>query len=405
MFLTMCYKLCKPIKGAISMSLSQQMGEHIKAAQTWMSDRAKEKFGGDSPQQRVLKRRFGINEAAELCGVTSESIRKAESAGRLPTPDYKDSKAQRPIRAGYTLNQIEHMRSVFNTHPWRPEHLEAITVSVPGGKGGSWKTATTAHFAQWLSLKGYRILLVDIDPQAHASMYFGFHPEINVSEADTILPFMLGEKDDLSYCVKETSWPNLDVIPSNLQLQRIESELHNAEIEYQPHQMLQAGIDGVKDHYDIVLIDGHPDLGIGTTNMICASDVVLIATSAETNDINSTCQLMGLIKDIYHEDDGLDVSHEPYVRVLPTKLGAPNSSSLKNLSEMKIFWAGLPVEAGVHFTDEVGKGQRRMATIYEQADSSERSSPTAWKRATEIFDATYNEILNDIIKPMWKEED
>ncbi|WP_182027479.1 AAA family ATPase, partial [Vibrio rotiferianus] len=214
---------------------------------------------------------------------------------------------------------------------------------------------------------------------------------------------MLGDKDDLSYCVKETAWPNLDIIPSHLQMQRLESEIEDAELEYQPHQMLQAGIDGIKDHYDVVIVDGHPDLGMGTTNMICASDVVLIATSAEVNDINSTCQLMGLITDIYGEN-GLETTHEPYVRILPTKLGAAKSSSLENLADMRAFWGAMPLKNGVFHTDEVGKGQRRMATIYEQADSSERSTPAAWKRATEIFDAPFKEILDEIIKPMWEDE-
>lgn len=384
------------------MSLSEQMNGCIHHAKTWMTERAKIKFGEDSPSARVLKRRFGINEAAELVGVSRQAIVKAENEGRLPKPDYKDTASNKPVRSGFTLQQINEMRHVFNTSPWRPNNLDPIILSIPGGKGGCWKTSTSAHFGQWLSLKGYRVLVVDIDPQAHLSMYFGYHPELNTTVEQTILPFMLGDKDDLSYCVQETAWPNLDIIPSHLQLQRLEREMPEADLEHQTHQMLQAGLATISDHYDIVIIDGHPDLGIGTTNMICASDVTLIATSVEVNDINSTCQLMGLIADIYSED-GLDVTHEPVVRVLPTKLGNKTSSSNQNLLDMQAFWAGLPIKNGCFYTDEVGKGQRRMATIYEQADSSERSTPAAWKRATDIFDATFSEILNDLIKPMWDE--
>ena len=117
--------------------------------------------------------------------------------------------------------------------------------------------------------------------------------------------------------------------------------------------------------------------------------------------MNSTCQLMGLIEDIY-SDDGLETTHEPYVRVLPTKLGAEHSSSQANLLDMKRFWNGMPLESGVFFTDEVGKGQRKAATIYEQAE--DRGTPAAWKRATDIYDATFTEILNSIIKPMWEVE-
>ncbi|WP_413760932.1 AAA family ATPase, partial [Vibrio vulnificus] len=91
----------------------------------------------------------------------------------------------------------------------------------------------------------------DIDPQAHGSMYFGYHPELNTDVNDTVLPFMLGEKDDLTYCINETAWPKLEIIASNLQLQRIESELLEADIEYPADQMLRAGLMTVQDSYDV----------------------------------------------------------------------------------------------------------------------------------------------------------
>jgi len=387
----------------MSQMLYEQMQAYIDSFKQWSKARAKAKFGDDSPQARELKRRFGIVEASELIGVSRETIAKAEKDGRLPPPEYKDTEANRPIRLGYTLAQIDHMRDVFKTQPYQRLSTYPIVLSIPGGKGGCFKTSTAVHLAQWLSLKGYRVLFVDIDPQAHGSMYFGYHPELNTDINDTVLPYMLGEKDDLTYCINETAWPKLEIIASNLQLQRIESELLEAGTEYPAHLMLKAGLAGVQDNYDVIIIDGHPDLGLGTTNMICASDVVLIATSVEINDMNSTCQLMGLIRDIY-KPNGLDQLDEPYVRVLPTKLGAENSSSIENLSDMNRFWPGMPLRSGVHITDEVGKGQRKSATIYEQCGTSERSSPSAWKRATAIYDATFNEILNEILKPMWEAE-
>lgn len=389
------------------MSLSEQMDVCIKNAMNWMHARAVAKFGDDSPENRVLKRRFRVNEAAELIkpGMSRQTIYKAEKEGRLPTPDYKDSTTGKPVRAGYTLAQIEYMREVFNAQPHRPEDSDAVVLAMPGGKGGCWKTSTAAHFAQWLSLKGYRVWCIDIDPQSHLSMYFGYHPELNTTEEDTALPYLLGDKDDLSYCIKETAWPNLHITPSHLQMQRLEREMPEADLEYPVHRMLESGIDEYRHNYDIIIIDGHPDLGIGTMNMICASDVTLVVTSAEVNDINSTCQLMGLIRDIYKKEGGLDVSQEPLTRVLPTKLGGDASSSKKNLKNMQEFWPGMVLSSGCQFTEEVGKGQRRGATIYEQADSTERSSPAAWTRAIKIFDEPFTEILDDLIKPQWAEEE
>ncbi|WNY35834.1 ParA-like partition protein [Vibrio phage Vb_VaM_Valp1] len=387
------------------MSVSTLMRNCIGAASDWSSSRAKAVFGDDSPEARKIKRRFKINAAAAYIGVSRQAIEKAEKEGRLPPADYIDSKGDnpRPIRAGYTLDQIEMMREHFGTQPYRSEDSEAVTLAIPGGKGGCYKTSTTANFAQWCSLQGYRVLAIDIDPQAHLSMYFGYHPELNTTINDTVLPFMLGDEDDLTYCVKNTAWPKLDIIPSHLQMQRLERELPEADIPYQTHTMLQAGIATISDSYDIIIIDGHPDLGMGTMNMICASDVTLIATSTEVNDINSTTQLMALIADIYDEASLLETTHEPLVRVLPTKLGGVGSSSQANLRDIMKIWPGLPLTNGVRVTDEVGKGQRRMASIYEQADE-QRSSPAAWKRANDIFEPTFTEMLEELIKPFWKEE-
>lgn len=384
------------------MKLAEQMTACIHASTEWNRARAAAAFGNDSPEARKIKRRFKINAAAAYIGVSRQAIESAEKEGRLPPADYIDSKGEnpRPVRAGYTLEQIDSMRDVFGKQPYRPEGSEAVVFAVTGGKGGCYKTSTAANYAQWLSLRGYRVLVVDMDPQAHLSMYFGYHPELNTTINDTVLPYLLGDEDDLTYCVKATAWPKLDIIPGHLHMQRLERELPEADIEYAPHQMLQAGLQTISDNYDIIILDGHPDLGMGTLNMICASTVTLMATSTEVNDINSTSQLMSLVRDIYDENSMMETTHEPIVRVLPTKLNGPKSSSYKNLEDMHRFWPGLPLLNGIRVTDEIGKGQRRMASIYEQAEE-QRSSPAAWKRANDIYEACFSEMLDSLVKPVW----
>lgn len=384
------------------MKLTEQMRSCVHEANEWSTKRAKKVFGDDSPESRKIKRRFKINSASKYVGVTRQAIEKAEKEGRLPPADYIDSKGEnpRPVREGYTLEQMDAMREHFQTQPYQMAKLSPVTLAIVGGKGGCYKTSTAVSFAQWCSLKGYRVLLIDIDQQSHASMYFGYHPELNTTVNDTVLPFMLGEEDDLSYCVKGTAWPKLDIIPSHLQMQRLEREIQDADIDYAVHEMLQAGIETIADNYDLIIVDGHPDLGIGTMNMICASDATLIATSTEVNDINSTSQLMSLIADIYDPKSQLDTTHEPIVRVLPTKLGVSGSASQENVHDLMRIWPGMVFLNGIRVTDEVGKGQRRMASIYEQADD-QRSSPAAWKRASDVFEHTFEELINTVIKPLW----
>ena len=129
-------------------------------------------------------------------------------------------------RVGYTIEQINHMRDVFGTRLRRAEDVFPPVIGVAAHKGGVYKTSVSVHLAQDLALKGLRVLLVEgNDPQGTASMYHGWVPDLHIHAEDTLLPFYLGEKDDVTYAIKPTCWPGLDIIPSCLALHRIETEL------------------------------------------------------------------------------------------------------------------------------------------------------------------------------------
>jgi chromosome partitioning protein len=383
------------------MDLIDTLNDAISRSMGLITGVARGQFGDESPEARRITRRFGLNEASEMVGVSRTAIEKAEGEGRLPAPEMTESKGvvRTTRRAGYTLEQIDVMRRVFGTCPWRAADDPALVLSIDGNKGGCYKTATNVHLAQWLSLQGYRVLLIDIDQQGHASMYFGYVPGLHVQAEDTVLPWMLGERDDLTYCVKPTAWPNLDLIPACLDLQQLESRMPAVpHLPAPEHLMLRHGIETVSDDYDIILIDGHPDLGIGTINQICASDIILVATSCEINDYMSSAQYFTAVRDALAQ---LDLGgYQPVLKVLLTKLGPPQSSSQWMASLLREELDGLVLPGGISVTDEVGKGQMRMMTIFEQ-DKDNRSSISAWRRALAIYEPIFRHIEQQLILPQW----
>ncbi|MBN3478745.1 AAA family ATPase, partial [Pseudomonas savastanoi pv. phaseolicola] len=158
-------------------------------------------------------------------------------------------------------------------------------IGVAAHKGGVYKTSVSVHLAQDLALKGLRVLLVEgNDPQGTASMYHGWVPDLHIHAEDTLLPFYLGEKDDVTYAIKPTCWPGLDIIPSCLALHRIETELmgkfDEGKLPTDPHLMLRLAIETVAHDYDVIVIDSAPNLGIGTINVVCAADVLIVPTPA-----------------------------------------------------------------------------------------------------------------------------
>lgn len=382
------------------MSLIEMLDDAVVKSTALVKGVAMGQFGDDTPDARKISRRFGISEAAEMIGVSKTAITKAEDEGRLPAPDMVETNGRvRSVRrAGYTIQQIDNMRAVFRKHPWRTESEDAVVVSIDGNKGGCYKTATNVHLAQWLSLSGYRVLLIDIDQQAHASMYFGYIPDLHVTSDDTVLPWMLGQRDDLSYAVKPTAWPNLEIIPSCLAMQALEQQMPDADLPAPEHMMLRAGIETIMDSYDVILIDGHPDLGLGTINQICASDIILVATSAELNDYMSSVQYFTAVRDVMRE---LDIGgFEPTVKVLLTKLGNPGSSSRWMEEQIRQQLGGMVLNGGIAITDEVGKGQLRMMTMFEQ-DQEHRSTISAWRRGLGVYETVFREVLHQLIWARW----
>ena len=386
------------------MNLKGQLDELIARGHTMTQMIAEAQFGDDSPSSRTITRRWGITEAAELIGITPQAIRTAEDSGKLPPAD-QVTRRRLPQRAGYTIQQINDMRDHFGTRPSRPDGQDPVVLAIAAHKGGAFKTATAVHQAQWAALQGLRVLLIDAtDPQATASLYHGYVPDLHVHADDTLLPYYLGERDNAEYAIKPTCWPNLDIIPSCLAIHRIESEVEALEtagkLPVPSHLLLRAAIESVWDSYDLIVIDSAPNLGIGTINVVCAADVIVVPTPAELYDYVSSLQFFTMLRDlIANVDLG---GFEPDVRVLVTKFStAVGNQSAWMDEQIRNAWGGMVLKEVVRVTDEVGKGQVRMRTIFEQA-ANQRSTPTAWRNAISIWEPVCREIFERLIKPRWE---
>ncbi|EJF3088576.1 plasmid-partitioning protein SopA [Salmonella enterica] len=386
------------------MNLKERLDELIARGHTMTKMIAQAQFGDDSPEARTITRRWGITEAAELIGVTPQTIRNAEESGKLPPADTV-VRGRVPQRAGYTIGQINDMRDHFGTRPSRPDGQSPAVLAIAAHKGGAFKTSTSVHMAQWAALQGLRVLLIDAtDPQATASLYHGYVPDLHIHAEDTLLPYYLGERDNAEYAIKPTCWPNLDIIPSCLAIHRIESEIEVLEaagkLPVPSHLLLRAAIESVWDSYDLIVIDSAPNLGIGTINVVCAADVIVVPTPAELYDYVSSLQFFTMLRDlIANVDLG---GFEPDVRVLVTKY----SSAVGNQSawmdeQIRNAWGGMVLKEVVRLTDEVGKGQVRMRTVFEQA-ANQRSTPTAWRNAVAIWEPVCREIYQRLIKTRWE---
>jgi len=324
--------------------------------------------------EKKLHITFPITTAAQMVGRTPEGIRKAESEGRLPAPETNEKNR----RIGYTLDEINRMRTVFGTSPYRQPGDPALTLAVQNFKGGVGKSTVSTHIAQALALKGYRVLVIDCDSQASATTMFGFNPDMDFTEEETLYPFFRhGATFDLSPYIIETHWPGIHLIPSNLGLYQAEYEFAARLSKQAPSgenvfARLRKGIESVKELYDVVIIDPPPALGMISIGVLQAADGLIIPVPPSVVDFASTGHFIEMATETLETLSrayGVEQSFE-FIRVLATKVDTGKSAQGDMLDKMgKVFGQDMMKTFMVE-SAEIDRAARKMCSVLEMTDSS-----------------------------------
>ena len=165
----------------------------------------------------------------------------------------------------------------------------AHIIAIANQKGGVAKTTTTINLGAALSLNNYRVLLVDMDPQAHCSIGLGIRVAKNEPAIHYIL---LNPKDIVTDKIYETPLERLFVIPSHINLAVADQELSS---QVGSEWVLSIALKKIKDDYDYIIIDTPPSLGNLSINSIVASDSIIIPMQAEIYALEGMEALQELI--------------------------------------------------------------------------------------------------------------
>jgi chromosome partitioning protein len=158
-------------------------------------------------------------------------------------------------------------------------------ISIANQKGGVGKTTTAVNLGAALAEIGYRVLVVDLDPQGNATTGLGIsHRNVEGSIYDVIM-----NDTPLDDCVEPTSVKNLFVCPATIDLAGAEIELVPA---FSRELKLKRALQGARDDYDFTLIDCPPSLGLLTVNGLAASDDVLVPIQCEYYALEGLGQLL-----------------------------------------------------------------------------------------------------------------
>ena len=206
------------------------------------------------------------------------------------------------------------------------------TVTVANFKGGVAKTTTAVALAQGLSLRGHRVLLVDLDPQGSATTLFGVLPDTEVDVENTAMPLFAGDEEDLSYAIRSTYWPCVDLVCAAPLLFGAEFALparQSSDPGFEFWRVLDRGLDQARTNYDVIVIDTPPALSYVTINALMAADGVLMPVPPSALDFASSAQFWDLFSDLCNQlirARGQDKTFE-FIDVLLSRVESSDAAS------------------------------------------------------------------------------
>jgi chromosome partitioning protein len=251
----------------------------------------------NAPDKRKRLRTYSTQEVASLLGVKSSIV-----TAKAKTADERAGTARKRL----AFSDILVLRKALYDSSGdirflpsrRPEHDEALaTIVFSNFKGGSAKTTSSVHFAQYMARSGYRVLLVDLDSQGSATALFGIDPSREVGLENSFAAWTSARDTEsplaaASLC-QSTYWPSIDLVPGGAILSDAETSLARRAMSGDAEPVLYfdeltAFLAAVDDRYDIAVVDTRPDVNMLMTIALHAATGLIVPARATMMDLAST---------------------------------------------------------------------------------------------------------------------
>ena len=248
----------------------------------------------------------------------------------------------------------------------------AKIISIATHKGGTGKTVTAMALSAALARSGKRSVLVDLDPQGHCTLGLG----VEVADAEPTLRDLFAEPPmSIARIIRQTSIPELAIVPSNIRLARIAQALY---MRPKREDLLRRALEPVRDHYEFIIIDCPPTLGVLTEIGIAAADFIVVPCQMEARASDGLVDLLEVISLI--KGEGFE-----HWRILLTRMDSRKSTTNQAVMASLMPWQGKIFEASIPQSEPLNQAQIERTDIY---------SFDAKCRGAVAYEAFMHEILN-----------
>lgn len=349
------------------------------------------------PDARRTMRKFTSSEVAQLLEVTEAYIRQVAAREQGPVPETVNG------RRLYSLEQVLELRMSLAENgrkkwmnPRRSGDEQCQIIAVTNFKGGSSKTSTTIHLGHYLALRGYRVLAVDLDPQASLTALHGALPNFDYRGGDTLYSAIRFESPvSTQSIIHQTHIPGFDVVCAGLELTEFETAVaiemrHSGGTTFLLR--VSQALEQVVQDYDFILMDSAPSLNFLTLSSLTAATGVIIPVPAHMLDVDSTAKFLELAASYMQILDEVGSSAQwDFAKFIITKF-EPNDHPQVNMAALmrQVFGEELLLNTVIKST-AVADALTWKQSLYE-VQRSRFSAPKTYDRAIESINAANAEL-------------
>lgn len=317
------------------------------------SAKGKEAPSGKSSLAGFKTYEFNIKQISDLLGISRSILYQLEKSQAIKGTE---------IRAGASTKRVFNWADLEKVIE---KNKERIKVSRPDDfqvkvfanlKGGVGKSSLSSQVAMHASMFGLKTLLIDLDPQAHASLALGL---TDIDQRHTLLDCLTGKADERK-SIEEVIvpvTPFLSLIPSNLSLSSIELNLVH---DYKRAERLKNILNPIRKKWDLIIIDTNPSASLLNINALLAADEICVVCATDFLSVTGLKQLFSILNDL--QEDFKDFG--PNIKIIPNLFDVREAIAQESLGLLRQSYRNLITNTVVRKNVDLKEAQKISHAVW-----------------------------------------